>query len=476
MRPAGPKLSALPLVLFVVSVLSANAAEPWTTYRANAQRTANIDGKAGPAVPKVLWAYKTKDHFIAAPVPAGDHLFISGFGAFNVSTFYCLSTDQKAAERVRWSKTTPYLKLPTVSSPAVVEGKLIFGDGMHQTDDAILHCLEAGKGIPLWQLPVTGKLVHLEGSPTVVGKKVYVGGGAAGVLCVDLDRVTLDGKERTLAEVRKILDQKWKELVAKYEEEKKKDPDLAVPPDVDKLPKPAPRRVWQEGKGQWHVDAPVAVVGGRVLVASAYLDKEKVGDRALLCLDAQTGKIQWRKPLKYNPWGGPSVLGKLVVVGSSTIGYDPKSLKDAKGEVVAFNLEDGSLKWHKEVKGGIVSCIALADGAAVATATDGKVRAFSLADGTRRWIYDGKTPFFAPPAVTASVVYAGDLRGVLHAIDLTGGQAKWTLDLGIAPEVKAPGMIYGGPVVHDGRLFVATCNLEGAHALQPTAVVCIGGK
>jgi hypothetical protein len=37
-------------------------------------------------------------------------------------------------------------------------------------------------------------------------------------------------------------------------------------------------------------------------------------------------------------------------------------------------------------------------------------------------------------------------------------------------------MIYGGPVVQRGRLYVATCNLEGRLASKPTVVVCIGEK
>jgi outer membrane protein assembly factor BamB len=124
----------------------------------------------------------------------------------------------------------------------------------------------------------------------------------------------------------------------------------------------------------------------------------------------------------------------------------------------------------------VVSSVALADGAAIATATDGKVRAYDLSDGGPRWIYDARSSFFAPPTVTRGVVYAADLRGAVHAIDLTGGTAKWVLDLGKAPEVMVPGMVYGGPVVQDGRLYVATCNLAGPNAGQPTAVVCIGEK
>src|SRR5262249_27877798 len=407
----------------------------WLTYRANAQRTGNVDGQPGPAKPNVLWVFKSNDHFVASPVSWGNQVFIAGLGAFNAPAFYALAADPKAIQRVVWTKGAPYLKLPTVSSPAVVDDKLIFGDGMHQTDGAVLHCLKSTAGMPLWQLPVPGKLVHLEGSATVADGRVYIGAGAAGVLCVDLDRVVLDGKESTLVEVQRSLDIKWKELLAKYEADKKKDADFAVPPNDDQLPKPAPIQAWQQGAGKWHVDAPVAAVGERVLVASAFLDKEQVGDRALYCLDAKSGKVQWRQPLKYNPWGGPSVSGKTVVVGGSSIGYDPAALRGARGEVVAFDLDTGKVRWRKELKGGIVSPVALADGVALATATDGKVRAYDLSDGGPRWIYDARSNFFAPPAVARGVVYAADLRGVIHAIDLSGGTAKWVLDLGKAPEV-----------------------------------------
>lgn len=453
------------------------AATSWSTYRGNAQRTGNIDGVAGPAAPKVLWAHKSMEHFVASPVAFGDRLYISGLGAFNVSNFYCLSADPKAAKRDIWNKTTPYLKLPTVSSPVIIDGKVLFGDGMHQTTgQAFLHCLQQ-TGLPLWRLSVTGDLVHLEGTPTVADGKVYIGGGEAGAICVHLERVTLDKKEIGVTEVQKILEKRWKELLAKYEEDKKKDPDFAVPPNEDMLPKPEPIAVWQQGKGKWHVDAPLAVAGDKVYVASAFLDKEKVGDRALFCLDAATGKEIWKAQLKLNPWGGPTLAGDVAIVTGSTIGYDTNEIKKAKGSITAIDLATGKEKWHKEVAGGVVSCAAVADGKAIVTATDGKVRAYDIGNGNLRWYYgDNKLAFFAPPAVAGGVVYAGDLRAVIHALDLNDGKAKWTLDLGNDPDVKAPGMIYGGPVVHGGRLFAATCNLEGPTARQGTAIVCIGNK
>jgi hypothetical protein len=81
-------------VLCVFVVNHSFAAEPgWSMYRGNAQRTGNTDGKAGPAHPAVLWVQQSKEHFIASPTPDGDRLFITGLGAFNVSTFYSLAVD-----------------------------------------------------------------------------------------------------------------------------------------------------------------------------------------------------------------------------------------------------------------------------------------------------------------------------------------------------------------------------------------------
>jgi len=455
------------------------AQEPTSTYRSNSQRTGHADNIPGPIKPNVLWVMKTKEHYIASPVVAGDRLFISGLGGFNTALFTCLDTSAKIEKRVLWTKIAPVLSQPTVSSPAVVGDKLIFGDGMHQNNGATLHCLEVKTGKRVWQLPMPGNLIHMEGSPTVVGNVAYVGAGSGGVIAVDINKLTHDGKEVTAAEAQDVLDKAWKKMEADFELRKAKKDPFAVPPSEDRLPKILPKLIWQQGKEKWHVDAPVAAVGGKILIASAFLDKEKEGDRAVFCVDAKSGGIDWKTPLKLNPWGGPSVSGKTAVVTTSNVNYDVTAIgKSNKGSVAALDVGTGNVIWSKDLTGGVVSCAALADGAAVVTATDGKVRAFELATGERRWIYDTKPkqPFFAPVAIAGNVVYAGDLRGVIHAIDLKTGSGLWTLDLGVDKSVGTPGMIYGGPVIQNGRLYVALCNLEGAFANQATAVVCVGEK
>ncbi len=448
---------------------------PWATYRGNPQRTGNTDNLAGPDKPAVLWAVKSMDHFLAAPVPVKDSIYVSGVGAFNRPTITLYPLAPKAPTQATWTKSAPYLKLASVSSPAVSGDYLVFGDGMHQDSGGLLHCVNATTSKPLWQLPLPGDLIHLEGGPVVAGNRIYIGAGAAGALCVELEKGTLDGKDFDLPTITKMQDAKWKDLVAKYEEAKAKKDDFAIPPDDSQLLKFTPKKVWQKGEVKWHVDAPVNLAGDKLLVPTSFLDKEKVGERALYALNAETGETVWKRELALNPWGGATVAGDLAIVPGSSIGYYLKELKGAKGDVTAIDLKSGEVKWKKEIPtGGVVGCVAVSDGLAVCTATDGKVRAFKLADGERAWIYDCKFPVFAPPAVAGGVVYVADLSGTVHAIDLKTGNSKWTL--AAAKDGGAPGMVYGGITVHGGKLILATCNLEGPTVGKETVVVCIGTK
>lgn len=466
------------------------AAEPWPTYRGNPQRTGNIDNIPGPAVPKVLWVHKAKDHFLAALVPGDDRIFVPGLAGLNNSLLLALPLDAgNAPPKPLWAKTVPELRLPIVSSPALVDGKIFFGDGMHQHDGGSLYCLAAADGKLAWEWQLAGKLVHFEAGPTVIGKRAYIGAGAGGFVAVDTEKLALDGKDITPAEAAKMRADKWAALLAEYEQQKKKDPDFAVPPTEDKLPRPAPKVLWRVGDQKTYAGAPLAVADGKVYAASIFLDKEKLGERALFCLDAETGAVKWRKPMTHNPWSGATLVDGMVIVAGSSAGYYLDALKGAKGEIAAFDAVTGEPKWRKDVPAGIIASVTATGGMAIATATDGKLRAFDLKTGERRWIYDAnlgstakvwpngvKAPLFGPPATVGGAVYIADVNGVVHAVGLKDGRRQWAFDLGSDPAVKAPGMVYGGVTVQGGKLFVATCNLEGPFARQETVVVCIGGK
>jgi outer membrane protein assembly factor BamB len=470
-----PLLFSLSLVGLLCGSIAAAEPGPWGTYRGNPARTGHTDDQPGPDKPAILWVVKSQDHFVASPVPIKGGVHLAGIGAFNRPTIALFPLDAKNAPQAIWSKSAPYLKLASVSSPAAAGDYLVFGDGMHQDSGGILHCLHATTGKPLWQLPLPGNLIHLEGAPVIAGGRVFVGGGAAGALCVELERAALDGKEYDLIAIAKMQEVRWKELSIAYAAARAKKDDFAIPPDDGQLLRFVPKKVWQKGADRWHVDAPLNLAGDLVLVPTSYLDQEKVGERALYALNATTGATVWKRELSFNPWGGATIAGDRVIVPGSSIGYYLKQLRGARGDVTALDLNTGEVKWRKEIPtGGIVGCAAVADGLAVSTATDGKVRAYRVADGERAWLYDAKAPLFAPPAVASGVVYAADLTGTIHALELKTGGVRWTLSL--AKETGAPGMVYGGVIVHGGKIIVATCNLDGPSVGKETVIVCIGPK
>jgi outer membrane protein assembly factor BamB len=223
------------------------------------------------------------------------------------------------------------------------------------------------------------------------------------------------------------------------------------------------------------VDAPVAVVEDRVLATSAYLDDEKAGARALLCLKADDGSLLWQTQLRWNCWGGPSI-GPYVLIGCSNLDPDPKTASTARGEVLAFELDTGAVKWRREVPGGVFAPVAIREGLAIFTATDGTVRAWDTDTGQERWTYDAGAPFIAGPAVTGKTVYVADLNGVVHALNLEDGKRQWILDLGDNPATRPAGTICGSVVVHRGHLFLAMCNRGNGEARAQNAVICIGEK
>jgi outer membrane protein assembly factor BamB len=323
---------------------------------------------------------------------------------------------------------------------------VVFGEGCTRRTAAPSIACAPRDGRPVWRFDLPGELVHIEASPSIANGRVIVGGGSAGVICVDLNNVTLNGTAMGTAQAEAQIEKLWKEMADKYEIEKKKDPDFAIPPSEAALPKPAPKLLWQQGKGAWHVDAPVLAAGDKVFVTSAFLDKEKLGDRSLICLNAADGTQLWKTPLKYNAWAGATLAGDRVIVPCSNIRYDPKELPMAKGEVVALKVSDGSVEWRKETT-AILATAAVAGETAVICDTEGQIRAFDVKTGAPKWASKVGAAFFAGPAVAGDTIYAADIDGMIHALGLADGKAKWKLDLGTDAAVKAPGMVYGSPIV-----------------------------
>jgi outer membrane protein assembly factor BamB len=414
--------------------------EAWPTYRGAATRAGGADGLA--VAPKVLWTFGGggSEQFLAAPAVYRDYVITGGTNAGADGRIYVFRadgnfTDGKAAPLIGKPDT---VKDPVFSPPAVVGGKLIVGEGLHQHQVTRLRCLDltkTGADRTVWALKVDS---HLESGPAVVGDRVYTAAGDEGVLCVSLSELAKPARTE----------------------------------DGEKLPA-EPKVIWRNKasdparKLDMHADTSPAVAAGRVVVGSGRFTEERdgqevtVGDCAVVCLAAADGKLLWRQELSapdaarpMNPWGSPAIVWDTVLVGCSTCRFDPKELAGSRGAVVALDLKTGAEKWRKETPGGVLSSVAIADDRIVFCSADGGLHALAP-DGSDVWSVNLGAGVMAAPTVAGAFVYAVDVAGVVHARRLSDGAEVWRLDLAKALKGK-PGLVYGAPAAAGGRLFLGT--------------------
>ncbi len=134
------------------------------------------------------------------------------------------------------------------------------------------------------------------------------------MLCVELDKSPRSTARTTTRNVAQDGTDAKGDLEKKYEEQKAKKDDFAIPPDDSQLLKFAEEGV-AEGRresGTWtpRSTSPATTL----LVPTSFLDKEKVGERATQPAERRNGDTAWKKELTYNPWGGATVAGDLAVV------------------------------------------------------------------------------------------------------------------------------------------------------------------
>jgi len=480
------------IVIFVLLASGFAFAQDWPTYQGDARRSGCPDGRPLPARVKVLWALPGNSHYLAAPAVSAGRLILPALGAFNAPEVVAVGVEDGLKNRIRWSNGPPTLGLPVASSPTVQAGLVVIGEGMHQNVAGALTGLSLSDGLPIWRLEVAGELRHIEGAAArAPDGKIYFGSGSGGVICVDSEKIAMGGRVFNAAGAEAEARRALARLRAEYEKIKTSD-EFAVEPgpgDVLKTTGGAPRTLWSSGEGKLHVDSAVVLAerdSGEesaqacVVAGSAFLDEEGVGERALVCLGAADGEQLWKVPLRWNPWGAPSLATsagkKLVLVGCSSIRFDPAVLADARGEVVAVDLDTGQLAWRLEVPGGVLSPVAIDSTGSfgVFTATDGIVRGIDVSTGRLTWSSTPSGPYFAGVAIAGMTVCSVDLNGRIRALSLQSGKTQWSLDLAKHPSVALPGRVFASPVCAAGRLYVATHNLEGPQTGAPTAIICLG--
>ncbi len=345
----------------------------WPAFRGGRTRTGGIDQQPGPEVGEEVWVFRDEDfrtgNFSSSPAVIGDRIYVGSAQAdifASGGVVYCL--DAESGDMI-WKYQT---KREIFSSPAVVDGKVYIGEGLHQDTDSELYCLDAATGSLLWSFQTSSQV---ESSPAVVDGRVFFGAGAEGVYCVDAET----GK------------QIWHR------------------PDI-------------------YVGISPAVHDGSVYVGTGY------GETGIYCLDADTGAQKWELSTEYPVWGSPSILSGRAYFGTGN-GNLLESDENPHGKVVCMDAKTSEIIWDYELDDSVLTAVAVSDGRIFFGSRDGNLYCLDADSGKLKWKCETGEPVLSSPAVTDKYVYFGSDNGTVYCIDKSSGQSEWEFDTTItAPD------------------------------------------
>lgn len=361
-------------------------------------------GEGAPSVtaPKLqdfeLW-YETRemDRAMSAVTVTDKFVYLGGTRIRGFSQLGLLACVDRATGKVvwtfdsekvpkEWGKTPAQADLRTIySTPTVSDGKLYFGEGLHENIDCRLFCLDAATGKPLW---MTETKSHTEGSPVVVGGKLYFSAGDDGMYCADANTGTI---------------------------------------------------LWQYPTGQHslHIDTSLTVANGRVYGGSGYQTL------AAFAVDATTGKEVWRKELPMRSFGTPFVSRSEVFygIGSGNLTDDlstepePGRPKETAigGMVLCLDAATGDERWRASLPKSVHTSLAADNRHVYAASRDGWLYALSRTTGKQAWRASSGLPIVSGPVVGADptgrfpfALYMAGPSGQVTCHDTITGATYWS--------------------------------------------------
>lgn len=370
----------------------------WAWPRPGPALVGEIGDAAGDAdgLPKLtdarVW-FETTDatEVMSSVTVAGDRVV---FGTAKLTGFRqsgAVSCLDRGTGKVAWTFTNGDDLKPVFATPAVANGRVFTGEGLHTDADRRVFALDLATGKPAWPAPAA-TTSHTEGSPRVVNGKVYFSAGDDGIYCV----TEADGK-----------------------------PVWHMPGAEQKL----------------HVDTPPVVAGGRVFAGSGY------NTLAIFALDAEKGTELWRVPTTLRSFGPPVVVGANVVFGLGTgnlsedLSSEPEPTvpreRTAAGAVLCVSADAGKEVWRYDLPKSVHAAPAADARSVYAACRDGYLYALDRRTGKLRWKRSLGSALTAGPAVVsyaagaASVaVYAVSAEGIAACLNPATGEPAWVRDLG----------------------------------------------
>jgi outer membrane protein assembly factor BamB len=407
----------------------------WPMFRGGAARAGAVGGSLPPLQGGQIWQFKEETTFYSTPTVVGNRVYATSVDYGPLSdkgVIFCLDADTGGVD---W-QIRPKGYRATFSSPSVFEKYLVVGEGLHFTRDARVFCLDiTQKGKVLWEYRTNS---HVESSPCIADGRVYVGAGDDGYYCFELEPDS-SGNARVV----------WH-----------------TPPeqflDAETCPAYADGRVFvglgmggkavcaldaKTGKELWRQAAPYpvftppTVVGGKVFVG--------MGNGNFI----EEAEAVMAKELE-----------KLRAAGKSKEEIDEarKNLGPA-GEVWCLDAATGKVEWKQKLGRTILGAIAAAKDRLFFGCRDGWLYSFSL-DGQPRGKWNANAPIVTSPAVTERHVHIVTETGRLYGINTDTMDLEWETPVGTEqPYLSSPtiarGHVYVGSHA-DGLLCFGTPRLE----------------
>ena len=387
----------------------------WPLFRGTPSRVGGDGTSVLPdRAPVVAWVFtdgKTNFPvtFWSSPFLHDKRLYVGGgvLSPFGTRGYiYCLDALEldpaSGKPRVIWKYKVGAL---VFSSPSLVGGVVVCGEGTHTDTGASLHALNADSERPggeqLWDFKVAGTV---EASPCIAGGNVYFGTGDD-FYCLDL----------------KTGRQQWRTTI------------------VDVLSSPI-------------------VAGGMVYVGSgrseqARPENRNLQGRQLLALNATNGAVLWRQELPFACNSPITYADGRLIAGAGKGTFILTGGRSA-GEVICHDVGSGRPLWSRPLPDNVLAAIPVENGFVHAACRDGKFYLLSSADGALLWEYKADSALLASPVVSGDRVLLVSCRGVAHCLDFRNRAVLWTLDLPRIANLGKTAEVFSSPVLAGGRIYV----------------------
>lgn len=207
-------------------------------------------------------------------------------------------------------------------------------------------------------------------------------------------------------------------------------------------------RLWTFDVGAPAHSAPTAAAGKVFVVSST---------NVLHAVNQSDGTEAWRYP------GIPETAGVLSAASPAVSG-NTVVVPYSSGEVIAFDVESGQLKWSDAVirstrtlaVSGLTDVAAspvIYEGVVYATGVSGRTIAVGLNGGERVW--EQNIGSASTPAVSGNAIFVIDLQDNLVALDRTSGKIFWRSELPVVRKKKFFS-VWAGPTLGGGLLWAVS--------------------